>query len=248
MVRVKQRILSVIELSLLLVSSVAGVSAKEPPGKENVDSGSFGVYANGQRVATETFAVQKQPSGISLVSSQIRQEGAGDPVQSSEMQISADGSLIRYEWHELAPGKAELVLAPNSDFLKETVTENPGEKPAEQPFLMPKTSVVLDNNFFVHREVLAWRYLASSCVTEGSQAKCAAAPFGTIVPQERISVRVNVQLIGPDKVTIRGAERQLVEMKFKTEDDEWNLWVDPQDHFKLVRLTKSGTNVEVLRD
>jgi hypothetical protein len=238
----------VIGLSVLFLSAVAGMSAKDSPGKESVDSGSFGVFANGQRVATEAFSVQKRPGGISVVASQIKQEGTGDPMQSSEMQISADGSLIRYEWHELAPGKAEIVLAPNNDFLKETVTQNPGEKPAEQPFLMPRTSVVMDNNFFVHREVLAWRYLASSCVSEGSQAKCAATPFGTIVPQERISVRVNVQLIGPDKVTIRGVEHQLVRMNFKTEDDEWSLWVDPQDHFKLMRLTKSGTNVEVVRD
>ena len=39
------------------------------------------------------------------------------------------------------------------------MTASGNGKPAEQPFLMPSTTAILDNNFFVHREVLAWRYL-----------------------------------------------------------------------------------------
>ena len=45
----------------------------------------------------------------------------------------------------------------------ERMTASGTGKPAEQPFLMPSTTAILDNNFFVHREVLAWRYLAADC-------------------------------------------------------------------------------------
>ena len=38
---------------------------------------------------------------------------------------------------------------------------------------MPSTSAILDNNFFVHREVLAWRYLAiAPCKDENGHLKC----------------------------------------------------------------------------
>ncbi|MBZ5706354.1 MAG: hypothetical protein LAN63_13475, partial [Acidobacteriia bacterium] len=179
--------------------------------------------------------------------SQLKEDGGG-AAQSSDLQITSAGVLVRYEWHELTPGKGQLEIIPKNDFLVERVTTNPGDKPAEQPFLMPNTSVVLDNNFLIQREVLAWRYLASSCTTEKGQMRCAPAQFGAIVPQDRTSTRLNVQPVGEEKVTIRGVERQLLRLNLKSEDDEWGLWLDPQDHYKLIRVTKSGENSEVVRD
>jgi hypothetical protein len=96
--------------------------------------------------------------------------------------------------------------------------------------------------------VLAWRYLASSCTTEKGQMRCTAAQFGAIVPQDRTSTRLTVQPVGEEKVTIRGVERQLLRLNLKSEDDEWGLWLDPQDQYKLVRVTKTGENSEVVRD
>ncbi len=214
----------------------------------DVDSGSFGVFVNARRVATETFSVHQNSDGVSTISSQIRQEDASTASQSSELQITSGGALVRYQWHELAPGKTELVVVPNNEFLLERVTDNPGDKPAEQPFLMPNTSVVLDNNSFVQREVLAWRYLASSCSTESGQMKCTAAQFGAIIPQERISTRVNIHPTGMEKVSIRGADQNLLHLKMKMDDADWNFWLDPQNHYKLMRLTKDGENTEIVRD
>jgi hypothetical protein len=162
--------------------------------------------------------------------------------------MTSAGALIRYEWHEANPGKSQLQVVPNNEFLLEKVTQNPGEKPAEQPFLMPNTSVILDNNFLIHREVLAWRYLASSCEQGNAPMRCGPAQFGVIVPQERISLRVNVQPVGQEKVVVRGAERQLLRLNLKSEDEEWALWLDPQDHYKLIRVVRSGDNAEIVRD
>ena len=231
---------------LLLIAAVAVATGKEPAG-QMVDSGSFGVFMNGKRVATETFSIQ-QSGGSSTTNSQIKEEGGSGASQSSELEVTSAGAVIRYEWHELSPGKSGLVLVPNNEFLIERVTQNPGDKPAEQPFLMPNTSIVLDNNFLIHREVLAWRYLASSCVRNGGPMRCSPAQFGAIVPQERTSTRVNVQPIGEEKVKIRETERQLLRLNIKSDDDEWGLWLDPQDHYKLLRVVKAGANTEVLRD
>jgi hypothetical protein len=236
---------------LLLMAAAAASNNDKDKGKEKdsqVDSGSFGIFVGGQRVATETFSVRQDSAGVSTTSAQLKQEGSSTPSQTSEMKVSSGGAVVNYEWRELAPGKSELVIVPNNEFLIERVTENPGDKPKEQPFLLPNTSLILDNNFFVQREVLAWRYLASACATVSGQLKCDPAQFGAVVPQERISVRLSVTPGGPEKLMIHGAERQLVRISLKIEDSEWNLWLDPLDHFKLIRVVKTGENTEILRD
>jgi hypothetical protein len=240
---VKFRAMFVTVTVLLLLIVGASVAAGKEPAGQMVDSGSFGVFMNGKRVATETFSIQ-QSGGGSTTSAQVKEEGGSGAIQSSELQVTSAGAVVRYEWHELSPGKSALVLVPNNEFLIERVTQNPGEK----PFLMPNTSIVLDNNFLIHREVLAWRYLASSCAHTSGPMKCGPAQFGAIVPQERTSTRVNVQPVGEEKVKIRDTERQLLRINIKSDDDEWALWLDPQDHYKLLRVVKSGANTEFVRD
>jgi hypothetical protein len=236
--------IALISLSILLAVNAA---AKDPAG-DLVDQGSFGIFLNGKRVATETFAIHQLKGGDSMTSAQFKEEGANNPSQRCEMQISSAGALVRYEWHELAPGKSELTLAPNNEFLVERVTENPGEKPKEKPFLMPNTSVILDNNFFVHREILAWKYLASSCPVENGQTKCGPATFGAIIPQERDSVRVSIMPVAQEKISLNGSERALLHLSMKVEDAEWDLWLAPEDHYKLIKVARTGESIQIVRD
>src|SRR5271155_5194975 len=143
----------------------AGDKKDKPAGAKQIDSGSFGVFVRGQRVVTETFSVE-QDNGISLVKSQLKEtDGSASSGQRSELQMTDSGELVRYEWSD---GSGSLVVTPKDEFLLEKITTAASVKPAEQPFLMPKTSAILDNNFFVHRAVLAWRYLAADCHAESS--------------------------------------------------------------------------------
>jgi len=139
---------------------------------------------------------------------------------------------------------------PNNDFLLEKISTATSTKPAEQSFLMPSTSAILDNNFFIHREVLAWRYLAADCKQEGGGLKCQSGPaeFGALVPQDRTSMPVRMELIGQEKVTIRGAERSLLRVNLTGESFEWALFLDDKDHFKLIRVAIPADNTEVVRD
>jgi len=230
---------------VLLVA--VGLPCESKDAEKTVDSGSFGIFISGKRVATETFSVQQLGSGVSTATSQLKEEGGTGATQSSELQINSNGSIVKYEWRELNPGKGQLTVLPNNEFLIEKISQSPGEKAAEQPFLMPNTSLVLDNNFFLHRELLAWRYLASSCQQKEAM-RCMPAQFGAIIPQERVSVRVAVQPSGQEKVTIRGTERTLVRLNVKSDEDQWALWLDAADHFKLIRVTKVGDTTEVVRD
>jgi hypothetical protein len=219
----------------------------KPAAAQMVDSGSFGVFIKGQRVVTETFSVQ-QDNGTSVVKSQLKETGGQTPAsQRSDLEMTGSGELLRYEWND---GTGSLVVTPNNEFLLEKITTAASSKPAEQPFLMPNTSAILDNNFFIHREVLAWRYLATNCHTENGAQKCqqGALEFGVLVPQDRTSMRVRMELVGREKVAIRGTERELLRLNLKGEAFNWTLWVDDKDQFKLMRVLIADDNTEVVRD
>jgi hypothetical protein len=232
---------------LICVSMLGARDKKEKskPSSNQVDSGSFGVFVKGQRVVTEKFNIE-QENGISVVKSRL-EDAAGSVSQKSTLQATSSGELIRYEWSDAT---SSLTVVPNNDFLLEKMIPSPGAKPAERPFLMPSTSAILDNNFFIHRQVLAWRYLATNCQNEASGLKCQEGPleFGVLVPQDRTSLRVRIQLAGKEKVMIRGVERELLRLSLMGEEFSWTLWVDGNDHFKLIRVLIPDANTEVIRD
>jgi hypothetical protein len=217
------------------------------PAVQMVDSGSFAVFVKGQRVATETFSVQ-QDNGVSVVKSRLQETGTSAGAgQSSELQMTGSGELVRYQWNDAS---GSLVVTPNNEFLLEKITTAASSKPAEQPFLMPNTSAILDNNFFIHREVLAWRYLAADCHTESGSLKCQQGPveFGVLVPQDRTSMRVRMELVGREKLTFRGTDRELLRLNLKGEAFSWALWLDDKDQFKLMRVLIQDDNTEVVRE
>jgi hypothetical protein len=239
-------------MALVLTCSAvlfAGDKKDKPKTVDNqkVDSGSFGVFVKGQRVVTETFSVEQQ-NGISLVKSRLQEANPASAAnQTSELQMNGAGELVRYEWSD---GTGSLSVVPNNEFLLEKITTSPSSKAAEQPFLMPNTSAILDNNFFIHRQVLTWRYLATNCRTEAGALKCqqGAVEFGVLVPQDRTSLRVRMELAGREKVIIRGTERELLRLNLKGEAFSWALWVDDKDQFKLIRVLIPDANTEVVRD
>jgi hypothetical protein len=237
-------------VAVLLCAVSAYASDKKdnpkPAPVQMVDSGSFGVFVRGQRVVTETFSV-RQDNGISIVKSHLQETGNSNAGQKSELQMTGTGELARYEWSD---GGSSLVVTPKDEFLLEKITTASSSKPAEQPFLMPNTSAILDNNFFIHRAVLAWRYLATNCHTDSGTLKCqqGAVEFGVLVPQDRTSMRVRMELAGREKVTIHGTERELLRLNLKGENFSWALWVDEKDQFKLMRVQIADDNTEVVRD
>lgn len=215
---------------------------------QTIDSGSYGIFIKGQRVVTESFSIQQQ-NGDSIIKAQVKQTaGASSPEQKSNLEINGNGELIRYEWSQ--PGSGSLQVVPNNEFLLERVTPVGASKAAEQAFLMPSSSMILDNNFFVHRQILTWRYLAADCKKDKGDLKCQQGPveFGTLVPQDRSSMRVRMELVGKESVTINGAARQLLRLNLTGDGFEWALWVDDQDQFKLIKVAIPADSTEVVRD
>lgn len=235
-------------LAALVGSQARDKKEQAKSASKTVDSGSFVILVKGQHVATETFTIQQQ-NGISIIKSQLKQTVGADPVeQKSDLEITPTGELLRYEWSQSSGGS--LSVLPNNDFLIEKIATSNSSKPAEQPFLMPSTSAILDNNFFVHREVLVWRYLAADCKSDAGGLKCQQGPgdFGVLIPQDRTSIHVRLELVGKEKVTLRGGDRQLLRLNLKGENFDWALWVDDQDQFKLMRVSIPADDTEVVRD
>ena len=230
-----------------LFPAARAADKKPQASPQTVDAGSFGIFVKGERVATESFTVQSQTSG-SVIKAQVKAIAGNDASQKCHLEITPNGELIRYEWSQSSGGSLSVI--PNNDFLLEKITAPSSSKSAEQPFLMPSTSAILDNNFFVHREVLVWRYLAAACKPQGSGFKCQQDPgdFGVIIPQDRLSMHVRIELVGKEKVSVRGTDRDLMRLNLKGDNFDWALWVDEQDQFKLIRVAIPADNTEVVRD
>jgi hypothetical protein len=213
-----------------------------------VDSGSFGVFSGAHRVATETFSIKQDAEG-SVVSSEFKSEqGEQKADQSSQLSLTPSVSIRRYEWKELSPEKVEANVEPSDAFLVERYSVGATDKPQSQNFLLPASTSILDDYFFIHREVLAWKYLATACRQDKTGLGCPMKQkiqFGTLNPHARSSLLVSIEYTGKEKLTLRGSERELSHFVLRSETGDWAYWLD--DQLKLVRLL-SDNGIEVLRD
>ena len=244
-------------LSALLALLAAGSSplcarprekAADHPAKV-VDAGTFAIMIAGRKVGTETFTIRQSADNSSTASSEIRiEDGDNKARQSSELRLGPTGELRRYEWHELQPGKGDLVLEPRDEFLVERIS---GEKDKrfEQPFLLPASTPVLDDFFFSHREILAWRYLATVCKQTSGQWQCSTqkAQFGIIIPRQRTSSMVSIEYVGRDRLALSAEQAELSHFRITSEDtDDWDIWLDRNQ--KLVRIVIASSKTEVVRE
>jgi hypothetical protein len=235
--------------SLLILPAIAKDKDKAKPASEDaVDSGSFGLFSGGHRVATETFAIKQGPDG-SVVSSTFKSaQGELQAEQSSELQLTPSADLRSYQWKETSPEKTEARVTANGDFLVERFTTGSDNKPHEQNFLLPASTVILDDYFFVQREVLAWKYLATACKKDKGALQCPMkqeVQLGTLNPHARSSMSVSIEFTGRDKLMFRGTDHEFTKFILKSEVGDWTFWLD--DQFKLVRLL-DDSGAEVVRD
>jgi plasmid maintenance system killer protein len=107
----------------------------------------------------------------------------------------------------------------------------------------------VDDYFFVQREILVWRYLATGCKTQKGVLQCPLkqeVKFGSLNAHSRVSTSVSMFFMGPDEVTIKGTPEKLSRIDMKSDSGSWSLWVN--DQFKLIRILDTDTNTEVVRD
>ncbi|HZU21795.1 MAG TPA: hypothetical protein VE998_03120 [Terriglobales bacterium] len=249
MKRITGVLIALVAISAPLVAGSHDKPAKNDKtaaGRHIVDAGSFGVFVNGRRIGTEKFRVEQGPISSRATSEVTIDDGNTRAAQSSEWELASNGSLLHYRWHEDSPEKGQTVVEPNSDFIIQRTTLKADDKPVEQPYVLPASTPILDDYFFVHREILLWRYLATICEqgAEGTRCKPAPTQFGVLVPRQHTSMPVQIEARGPEKVAIHGATRDLNRFNLVCDGTEWQLWLDSEN--KLVRVVVAG--MEVVRD
>ncbi len=214
-----------------------------------VDSGSFGIFVNGKRVATESFQIH-QKEGFSVTTSELKMEDGSKAAQEAQLEIMANGDLRKYEWHEVNPTKARATVAPSDNFLIERLTPQPGDKPTELAFILPASTSVVDDYFFSHREILLWRYIATACgqASQNNRCKMEKLQFGVFVPRQQTPTMVSLEYKGREKIQLRGAERELDRVDMTADGLQWSFWVDPADSYKLQRVLVSSEKTEIVRD
>jgi hypothetical protein len=242
----------IIPLVLLLAASFASPKDQEKRHDKVksvvVDSGSFGIYLNGKRMGTEKFSIEQQAGEGVLTAAISVDDGTTRAEQSSEMRVAADGNLRLYKWRSTVPAMEESIVEPTGDFLVEHITFA-GQKKRDVPYILPLSTVILDDNFFSHRELLIWRYLASGCTRQSAQLACRPAHFGILVPQHHLAGSVTVELVGRDTIAVRGVQNEMNKVKLEYGSVEFPIWVD--DDYKVIKVgipSMSGNNGEVVRD
>jgi hypothetical protein len=235
-------------LVLLLLFAPSSTLAGNEPAVTAVDSGSFGIFVGNKRTATEKFSVEQTADG-SLVTTDFKTEESNGAHQTTELKLGATGDLRRYEFKDIAPGSAQAVLEPKDEFMVQHSTLLPTDKPEEHQYILPATTSVLDDFVFVHREVLAWRFLAIGCRQKDGQIQCPLKKklnIGVVIPRSRTSMLVGVEYSGRDSVSIHGKARELNLFVLKSETSDWQLWLD--DDYKVMRMVIPDLSTEIVRD
>ena len=239
-------------VALLLLLAIAASARNKQPAESSstsanlVDEGTFAVFQNGQRVATEDFTVRQLPTG-SVSSAHLRLEAGGSTLeQTSQLSLTPDGSLSRYEWQQESPARSSLTIEPKDQVLvMHTVAE--GGKSSEHSFFLTPAAFVLDDYVFSSREVLLWRYLATSCKQRETGEGCdlVRARYPIVVPRRDTSGEVFVEFKGYDDTPLNGRPQHLRHFVIQTNGPDWHLWLD--EHHKLLRISVPDSNIEVLR-
>ena len=241
--------LTVLVFVVLVGLGQAAAASKPKRSDTAVDAGSFGIFVNGKRVATEHFQID-QREGYSVTTSELKMEDGSKVAQHAELEIMSNGNLRKYSWSEVSPGKARATVEPSDTFLVEHVMPDPAQKPIELAFILPPSTVVMDDYFFSHREVLLWRYIAGGCGQAGSNAQCKLekSQFGIFVPRQQSPSTVTLEYKGREKVAIKGAEQELDRFDLTAEGLSWSFWVDSANSYKLMRVAVPTEKTEVVRD
>jgi hypothetical protein len=240
-------------LFVLLILAATAVAAEPKKDKkrskepvELVDSGSFGVFVNGRRVATESFTIEKRPS-MSVVSSQFTVEDGSNAAHSAELQLAPNGDMREYRWKEIRPGKAENIVRYAESFITQQVALRPEDKPRDLVYMLPAATQVLDDYFFSHLEVLLWRYMGAGCDIPRGTCELKKTQFGIFVPRRETPFVAAMEYRGKERVVLRGTEVQLAKFALVIEGEEWSLWMQDQG-MKLMRVYIPGSKTEVVRD
>lgn len=244
---VRTILISTFALTLFGAGYAADQKAKKPSTDNKVwDSGSFGIFHDGKRIGTEKFNIESR-GAFSVATSEIKvEDGNYKADQTAEMHVTPNGELQSYIWKALSPQKEESSVEAKEQLLVEHITPV-DQKKMDVPHVLPVTTVILDDYFFSQRELLVWRYLYSGCTHDAKGGLiCGTSRFGVLVPRQHTAGSATMEIVGLEKLTFKGQERDVNKLKLDSDGVVWLLWVG--EDFKVLKMSVPASNIEVLRD
>lgn len=239
---------TLIAASTLFLAGLLAASTKPAPASAKVvDEGTFAIFQNGARIATEEFSV-RQLADSNSTSAKLHSEMNGRKIeQTSELKMKADGSFVHYEWKETAPEKSSATVTVGDHVLVLQSTASDGKPIKDQEFFLGPETFILDDYAFISREVLMWRYLATSCAPRKTGDGCdwIRQRFPVLVPRQRTSAQVFVEFKGYENMPLNGRPQKLRHFVIQSDGSDWHLWLD-EEH-KLQRISIPDANTEILR-
>src|SRR5579872_4167043 len=190
-----------------LASLLCFAGRKQDDRMKLVDSGSFGIFHDNQRIATETFRIE-QNAIHSVTTSEVKSADSTNATQQSELELAANGDLIKYTWRQVKPEHQEFELVPQEQTLVQHYGTGDGKKTSDLPYLLPSSTSVLDDYFFIQRELLAWKYIATQC-PDLTKCKLIAEEMGVVVPHDHNSEAVQLAYKGQQTLTLKGSSVSL---------------------------------------
>ena len=161
-----------------------------------------------------TFSVTQDRSG-SVIKSEFKTENDpnGPPGRFNPPNCISPptGTSAATNWKEMSPEQASSVVVPNDQFLSQKWNSGPQTKDQEQPYLLPTSTSILDDYFFVHREILVWKFLAASCKQEKwtgavpSETKSAVRHLGSA--PARLVRPLSAEYLGREKSPLKATSR-----------------------------------------
>jgi hypothetical protein len=122
------------------------------------------------------------------------------------------------------------------------------EKEHEQPYLLPPSTRILDDYFFVHREVLAWKFWPA-CKQDQGVVQCpveTARPVRNHEPAPAFFGALSIEFLGREKVNLKGVQQDLLKLELKTDAGRGNS--GSTINSRCMRMSVVGENTEVDRD
>jgi hypothetical protein len=221
---------------MALAALLAGVPAAGPlmgqapsaaPADLN-DHGTFEIFAAGQSIGTETFAIgvgSNQIAAQGNVHLQVEQNGKKIEVRtSSNLTLDLQMIPLSYTWNQKGAQSSQLSIDFHTQPVRARFKTVNGQDDWRDLNLDPDV-VVLDDNVIHHYQLAIARY---------DQAKGGTQAFRAFIPQEATPGVITLKFVGSESATVEGDKRTLRRFLLTTELAQISLWADDQGHLQLV--------------
>jgi hypothetical protein len=234
---------------IMAATAGAGTPAREPSsaqkGKNKKDTaepsalledrGTLQIQVNGQPAGSEQFEIHESGGEwTARGSAEVAAEKGGSAKVTGKLALAPDGAPLRYEWTSSSPKKAAGAIVFEGSVAKmELKLEGAAPYTQEFHFNAPPV-VILDNNMYHQYEILARLY-----DWEHKEPKT----YSVLIPQDMTPGSVTAEYAGQQVVD----ERKLDVLRVRSTDLEIELYCDPAQQERMVRLEVPSAKAVVLR-